>query len=143
MSTDRELDVVLFGATSFVGRLCAEYLSRAAPSGARIGLAGRSRERLRDLRTRLARHVEPPHTRASVRRPEQREFAREDYLAAVARAKQYITAGDVFQVQIGQRITKQFADAPLSLYRIFTVTGEVTLADFFQETSIDCPGSPI
>ena len=53
MSTDRELDVVLFGATSFVGRLCAEYLSRVAPSEARVGLAGRSRERLRGLRASL------------------------------------------------------------------------------------------
>jgi anthranilate synthase component 1 len=77
----------------------------------------RAKERLRDLKARLARHVEPPHTRASVRRPEQRDFARPDYLAAVARAKEYIAAGDVFQVQVGQRITKQFADAPLSLYR--------------------------
>ncbi|HTT12997.1 MAG TPA: anthranilate synthase component I [Burkholderiaceae bacterium] len=77
----------------------------------------RARERLRDLRMRLARHIEPPHTRASVRRPETREFAKADYLKAVARCKEYIAAGDVMQVQIGQRITKQFADAPLSLYR--------------------------
>jgi short subunit dehydrogenase-like uncharacterized protein len=53
VSTDRELDVVLFGATSFVGRLCAEYLAGAAPSHARIGLAGRSRERLEDLQRSL------------------------------------------------------------------------------------------
>ncbi|HEY3865182.1 MAG TPA: saccharopine dehydrogenase NADP-binding domain-containing protein [Solirubrobacteraceae bacterium] len=53
MSTDRELDVVLFGATSFVGRLCAEYLARAAPPEVRIGLAGRSRERLRNLQASL------------------------------------------------------------------------------------------
>src|SRR5271165_3324550 len=50
---DRELDVVLFGATSFVGRLCAEYLARAAPSQARIGLAGRSLARLSDLQASL------------------------------------------------------------------------------------------
>jgi short subunit dehydrogenase-like uncharacterized protein len=36
VSADRELDVVLFGATSFVGRLTAEYLSRAAPPQARV-----------------------------------------------------------------------------------------------------------
>jgi len=46
-----------------------------------------------------------------------REFAKSDYLAAVARCKELIAAGDVMQVQIGQRISKQFADAPLSLYR--------------------------
>jgi len=77
----------------------------------------RARERLRELKARLHRHIEPPHTRASVRRPETREFTQDKFLAAVARCKEYIAAGDVMQVQIGQRISKQFADAPLSLYR--------------------------
>jgi short subunit dehydrogenase-like uncharacterized protein len=53
VSSEHELDVVLFGATSYVGRLCAEYLARAAPAGTRIGLAGRSQERLRDLQSSL------------------------------------------------------------------------------------------
>ncbi len=77
----------------------------------------RARQRLRELKTRLARPIEPPHARASVRREEYREFGKDDYLAAVARAKEYIAAGDVMQVQIGQRIRKPFADSPLSLYR--------------------------
>ena len=47
MSGDRPLDLVVFGATGFVGRLTAEYLARYAPDEARIGLAGRSREKLR------------------------------------------------------------------------------------------------
>ncbi len=88
------------------------YADASQPEG-----FARARERLRELRARLGRHVEPPHTRASLRRPETREFSHEAYLAAVARCKEYITAGDVMQVQIGQRIRKQFADAPLSLYR--------------------------
>jgi len=77
----------------------------------------RARARLRELRQRLGRGVEPPHTRASVRRPEQRGFDKADYLKAVERCKEYIAAGDIFQVQIGQRIRKHFADSPLSLYR--------------------------
>jgi anthranilate synthase component 1 len=77
----------------------------------------RARARLRELKAKLSRHIEPPHTRASVRREERREFAKDDYLAAVARAKEYIAAGDVMQVQIGQRIAKPYADPPLSLYR--------------------------
>lgn len=77
----------------------------------------RARERIRELRARLHRHIEPPHTRQSVRREAYRPFAKGDYLQAVARAKAYIAAGDVMQVQIGQRIAKPFADAPLSLYR--------------------------
>jgi short subunit dehydrogenase-like uncharacterized protein len=53
VSGERELDVVLFGATSFVGRLTAEYLARAAPPQTRVGLAGRSQQRLEELQASL------------------------------------------------------------------------------------------
>lgn len=49
----RELDVVVHGATGFVGRLTAAHLARSAPSGTRVGLAGRSRERLAAVRAEL------------------------------------------------------------------------------------------
>ncbi len=49
----RELDVVVFGATGFVGRLVAEYLAHHAPDGVRVGLAGRSQERLTTVRAGL------------------------------------------------------------------------------------------
>lgn len=47
---DREFDLVLFGASSFVGRLTAEYLAEAAPAGLKIALAGRSQEKLEKVR---------------------------------------------------------------------------------------------
>jgi short subunit dehydrogenase-like uncharacterized protein len=53
VSPDREHDVVLFGATSFVGRLTAEYLLRAATPQTRIALAGRSLARLSELQASL------------------------------------------------------------------------------------------
>jgi len=49
----RDLDVVLFGATGFVGKLAAKYLARAAPDEARIGLGGRSQEKLKRVREEL------------------------------------------------------------------------------------------
>lgn len=49
---DRELDVVVFGATGFAGRLVAGHLARHG-AGARIGLAGRSRDRLAAVRADL------------------------------------------------------------------------------------------
>ncbi len=52
-SRSRDLDVVVYGATGFVGRLTAEYLARHAPEGTRIGLAGRSAEKLRRVRESL------------------------------------------------------------------------------------------
>ena len=42
----RAHDVVLLGATGFVGRLVARYLAQAAPPDLRVALAGRSREKL-------------------------------------------------------------------------------------------------
>jgi short subunit dehydrogenase-like uncharacterized protein len=51
-ATGREFDIVLYGATGFVGKLTAEYLARAG-AGARIALAGRSPDRLRAIRDTL------------------------------------------------------------------------------------------
>jgi short subunit dehydrogenase-like uncharacterized protein len=53
-SSDRELDVVLFGATGFTGRLTADYLARHAPNDLRWGLAGRNPEKLEGVRDHLA-----------------------------------------------------------------------------------------
>lgn len=53
MGEDRELDIVLFGATGFVGRLTAAYLAGNAPQGVRVGLAARSREKLEKLKGSL------------------------------------------------------------------------------------------
>ncbi|WP_067568677.1 saccharopine dehydrogenase family protein [Nocardia acidivorans] len=50
---DREFDLVLFGATGFVGKLTAQYLIEAAPAGARIALAGRSADKLAAVRAEL------------------------------------------------------------------------------------------
>ncbi len=77
----------------------------------------KARQRLKDLRMMLRRAVDAPVTSASVRTDTIRDFPRDDYLKAVAKAKEYIMAGDLMQVQIGQRIKKPYVDAPLSLYR--------------------------
>ena len=45
-SSERDLDITLFGATGFAGRLTAAHLAAQAPPGVRIALAGRSLERL-------------------------------------------------------------------------------------------------
>ncbi len=47
------LDIALFGATGFVGRLVARHLAEHAPSDVAVGLAGRSRARLAGLRATL------------------------------------------------------------------------------------------
>ncbi|MHB9857798.1 saccharopine dehydrogenase family protein [Streptomyces sp. YIM S03343] len=51
--TDRPYDIVLFGATGFVGALTAEHLAEHAPIGLRWAVAGRSAQKLERLRERL------------------------------------------------------------------------------------------
>lgn len=77
----------------------------------------RARQRLKDLRAMLRRAVDAPVTSASVRTDSMRDFPRDAYLKAVVKAKEYVMAGDLMQVQIGQRIRKPYVDSPLSLYR--------------------------
>lgn len=77
----------------------------------------RARARLAELRAQLRRPVEIPYSKASLETQERRDFKKADYIQAVERAKEFIAAGDVMQVQIGQVIAKPFRDSPLSLYR--------------------------
>ncbi len=57
MAEDREFDIVLFGATGFTGGLTADYLARNAPAELRWAIAGRSLDKLTEVRDRLAREV--------------------------------------------------------------------------------------
>lgn len=50
---DRPFDVVVHGASGFVGRLLAAHLAAHAPDGMRIALSGRSAERLTAVRVGL------------------------------------------------------------------------------------------
>ncbi len=44
-------------------------------------------------------------------------FSRAAYLEAVARCREYILAGDIFQVNLSQRLSLPYAGAPIALYR--------------------------
>ena len=59
-NTDREFDIVPFGATGFTGALTAEYLAQHAPTGLRWALAGRNASKLERVRDRLAK-IDPDH----------------------------------------------------------------------------------
>ncbi len=57
----------------------------------------------------IAATTEPPLPRSN--------FSREDFERAVKRAKEYIVAGDVFQVVLSQRFESSFDGEPLDFYR--------------------------
>ncbi len=80
----------------------------------------RAAERLREALLRLdsplphSARIEP----SDVPHPEpQSNTSPQDYMAKVRRAKEYIAAGDIFQVVLSQRFSAPFTLAPFSLYR--------------------------
>ena len=77
----------------------------------------RGKKRLAELADRLRFSVTAPAVKRQPSHSVEREFAKADYLEAVRRAKEYIAAGDMMQVQIGQRLAKRYTESPLALYR--------------------------
>ncbi len=59
-------------------------------------------------------------------------FAKPDYLAAVEKAKDYIRAGDIFQVVPSQRWTQAFPEPPFALYRALRRTNPSPFMFFFN-----------
>jgi anthranilate synthase component 1 len=75
------------------------------------------KRRLAELADKLRFSVTAPAVKRGPSYAVEREFAKDDYIAAVLKAKEYIAAGDMMQVQIGQRLRKRYTESPLSLYR--------------------------
>jgi len=51
--SDREFDVIIFGATGFTGRLVAEYIQKEYGDNVRWAMAGRSESKLKDVRDKM------------------------------------------------------------------------------------------
>ena len=103
------------------------------------------KERLAWVRDRLNTH---PRTSAVLRLPPpssvESNFTRREFESAVARIRDYIAAGDVYQVNLAQRFRTSFIGASLGLYRrlrarspapfgAFLAFGDVTVASISPE----------
>ncbi|MFW8636412.1 anthranilate synthase component I [Cribrihabitans pelagius] len=64
--------------------------------------------------------------------PPQSNFTKEGYMAAVERAKDYIRAGDIFQVVPAQRWTQAFHQPPFALYRSLRRTNPSPFMFYFN-----------
>ncbi|MBO9406259.1 anthranilate synthase component I [Shimia sp. R9_1] len=69
-----------------------------------------------------AREVAPPTS----------NFTKEGYMAAVEKAKDYIRAGDIFQVVPAQRWTQDFPQPPFALYRSLRRTNPSPFMFYFN-----------
>ena len=77
----------------------------------------KAKRRLGELGEKLRYSVTAPPVKRGPSYAVEREFGKDAYIAAVLQAKEYIAAGDMMQVQIGQRLQKRYTESPLSLYR--------------------------
>ncbi|PKP79740.1 MAG: anthranilate synthase component I, partial [Alphaproteobacteria bacterium HGW-Alphaproteobacteria-2] len=68
-------------------------------------------------------------------------FSRAGYLAAVERAKEYIRAGDIFQVVPSQRWAQPFALPPFALYRALRRTNPSPFMFYFDFGSFHVVGA--
>jgi len=59
-------------------------------------------------------------------------FTREAYLAAIRRAKEHIAAGDIYQVNLSQRLSAPLATTPFDLYRRLTRTNPAPFSAYFE-----------
>ncbi|MBY6055946.1 anthranilate synthase component I [Leisingera daeponensis] len=59
-------------------------------------------------------------------------FTKEGYMAAVEKAKEYIRAGDIFQVVPAQRWTQEFRQPPFALYRSLRRTNPSPFMFYFN-----------
>lgn len=90
------------------------WASQGTPEDAIIAASERIDEALRKLANAMP--PKPPLPELPDMQP-QMAMAGEDYAAIVAKAKDYIVAGDIFQVVLSQRFSCPFPLPPLALYR--------------------------
>lgn len=120
MTASRDLDIVVYGATGFVGRLTAAYLAEHLPSGVKVGLAGRSRDKLEAVRSDLG--VDWPLIEADASDPTS--------LATMARSTRVVVTTVGPYAKYGLPLVEACADAGTDYVDL---TGEV----LFHRESID------
>jgi para-aminobenzoate synthetase component 1 len=100
-------------------------------------------KRLRELKNRVLNRVP---VAVSARDADSRmvlksNFSHEGYLQAVATAREYICAGDIFQVNLSQRFETDLGIAPYELYRRLREINPAPFANYFNFDGVSIVGA--
>jgi para-aminobenzoate synthetase component 1 len=104
----------------------------------------RAVERLHELRSRVLLSPPPPiiGDSASAASGElESNFSHEDYLKAVATAREYICAGDIFQVNLSQRFETELNITPYELYQRLRRINPAPFANYFGFDGVSVVGA--
>ena len=103
----------------------------------------RAKSRLHELCAKLGSEKTPPpspQTTPDRTTPLQLEsnFTREEYLQAIVKAKEYIAAGDIYQVNLSQRFSAPVPTPPFELYKTLRTLNPAPFAAYLKwgETAI-------
>ncbi|MBI4881865.1 MAG: aminodeoxychorismate synthase component I [Planctomycetes bacterium] len=120
-----EIDLESGAGTLFVAEV---------PGSARRG-RGYAAAALADARARLAAPPAPlPAAQAAG--PLRSNFARASYAAAVERVREYITRGDVYQVNLAQRFAAEFRGDPAAVYQRLRALNPAPFAAFVDTGAV-------
>jgi len=103
-----------------------------------------AKERVAEIRSRLVGEIATSAggglAMTNKRGPLKSNFTHDDYVKAVARAREYICAGDIFQVNISQRFETELVMPPYELYRRLREINPAPFAAFLDmgEQSVIC-----
>jgi para-aminobenzoate synthetase component 1 len=104
----------------------------------------RAEMRLNDLKNLVMFSPPPPDTKeASIGEGLvlKANFSHESYLEAVARAREYICAGDIFQVNLSQRLEMDTNVTPYHLYRRLRKINPAPFAGYFNYDGVNIVGA--
>jgi anthranilate synthase component 1 len=99
-------------------------------------------EEIETIEALLAAAIEIPVPTRSLENIEVRSnFEKSDYLAAVTRAKEYITEGDIFQVVLSQRFEVDLPTPPFEVYRALRMINPSPYMYFLQTPEASIVGA--
>ncbi|MFC2067272.1 aminodeoxychorismate synthase component I [Chloroflexota bacterium] len=115
----------------------AYLVSTGFPELGEVKRKRRAEERLREAKNQMLKNTlpsiaEPSHVGKGMALKS--NFSREEYLKAVATAREYICAGDIFQVNLSQRFE---ADLPVLPYELYRKLREINPAPFASYLGFD------
>ncbi len=104
----------------------------------------RAEERLQELRSRVMLLVPSPPLSPSIPTSGnalKSNFTHEGYLDAVARAREFICAGDIFQVNLSQRFETDVNTPPYDLYKRLRQINPAPFANYFNFDGVSIVGT--
>ncbi len=93
------------------------------------------------IKSILQRHVTPHFTTARIDESQQWSMSKEEYLKNVERCKEYIRAGDIFQVVLSHRLTQKVQADAFDVYRMLRIVNPSPYAYFLRIGETEIIGS--